>query len=161
MIAHLNARLTLLLRYGLVSIINIALGQGLLLVGYRVMRWSVVVANVFATAVAAGPAYMLSRRWVWRVTTKSHVLQEVLPFWGLMLAGLGLSVASADSLRAVAPRLIQDRAGATIVVLGGALVAYGVIWIARFVVLDRYMFAEHGATGVARFNWVVEGNRDD
>lgn len=131
-------------RYSLVSVVNIVIGQALLILAFGVMGWSAVTANCFSAVLAAGPAYVLSRRWVWRRSGRSHLVSEVLPFWALAVLGLAVStgaVALADHLATV---LGLERSFRTVVIAAAAFGAYGVVWALRFIVLDRLVFRGAG-----------------
>ena len=74
-------------RYLAVSVINLVNHQALLFIANSLWDWSGGWANVFAACIAAVPAYLLSRAWVWGISGKHDLRSEVLPFWILALAG--------------------------------------------------------------------------
>jgi putative flippase GtrA len=76
-----------LLRDGGVSAFNVAFGQSLLLATQTVIGLAAVASNIVSVAVSAGPAYFLSRSWVWKKRGKNHFVQEIMPFWTLTFAG--------------------------------------------------------------------------
>jgi putative flippase GtrA len=122
-----------LLRFGAVSAFNVILGQMLLYGAQVAVGWSPVVANVFAMTVGAVPAYLLSRYWVWEKRGKSHFLREVVPFWSLALIGFAISTFAiwwVDLWITPSPWVINLT----------ALGAFGIVWLAKFVVLDRILF---------------------
>lgn len=128
------------LKFGAVSAFNVVLGQVLL---YGAQVWAnmpPVVANTFAVSVGTIPAYILSRYWVWEKRGKNHFMREVLPFWILALAGFAASTAAiwfVDNRWDPGPLMINLT----------NLVAFGVVWVVKFVVLDRVLFkAEEAAT---------------
>lgn len=134
------------LKYSAVSLINVAIGQGLLVV-FAIFMHNAWVANVLAVCISAVPAYYLTRAWVWGKTGKSHLYKEVLPFWGFALTGLvlstiavalatkwlGISGVPRDELTTV-EKLVPNIAN---------MAAFGVLWIVKFFVLDSYMFGKH------------------
>ncbi len=128
------------LRYSLVSVVNVGLGQGVLATAYALGHMSAVTSNLIATAVATGPAYWLSKYWVWKGRGRYHVAWEVIPFWSLAFLGLVLSTLMAAAAGRLARSITSDRLEQTLVVMAGTLIAYGVIWIIRFYVLDRGLF---------------------
>lgn len=117
------------LRYLLTSGINVVNHQVLLQVAVRWWGWSGGQANVFAAVVAALPAYLLSRYWVWQVDGRPSLRAEVIPFWTIALLGLIASTITAT----VADRLF-DR---PIMISVGSLVGYFIVWVLKFLVLDR------------------------
>jgi putative flippase GtrA len=112
-----------------VSAINFVGHQVLLFVANSVWGWQGGVANVFAACTMAGPAYVLSRAWVWEVDGKHDFRTEVLPFWAITLAGLLVSTLFA----AIADRVF----GAGVAVNLASIVGYFIVWVAKFFLLDR------------------------
>jgi putative flippase GtrA len=95
-------------------------------------------ANVLAVTVGIGPSYVLNRRWVWRRSGPHSASREVVPFVSLSFAGLVLSTIAV----AAVARLGRDWSGlAKGVALPTAnIAAFGVVWVAQFVLLDRVVF---------------------
>jgi putative flippase GtrA len=137
-----------LVRYAAVSVVNVIVGEGLLVFAFAVLEWRAVVANLFAAVLAAGPAYYLSRRWVWKMSGRSHLMGEVVPFWSLALLGLAASTAAVTLAEHVAGRLTPDRALQAVVVAAAAFAAYGVVCVVRFVLLDRFVFTAPSRSAV-------------
>jgi putative flippase GtrA len=122
-------------RYVAVSIFNVIFGQALLVMARVGFEWSFAWSNMFAVTVSAGPAYVLSRRWIWQKTGHNHFLKEVVPFWSMGFAGLALS-----TLFAWQAEQLSD---ATVVLMGANLSAFGILWVAKFVILDKVLFVTH------------------
>jgi putative flippase GtrA len=134
------------LKYSAVSVINVVIGQGLLVV-LGIVVHNAWVANILAVSLSAVPAYYLTRAWVWGKSGKSHLYKEVLPFWGFAFAGLILSTVSVAlatkwlgisgvprSELTTVEKLVPNIAN---------MVAFGVLWVVKFFVLDSYMFGKH------------------
>lgn len=122
-----------LVRFGAVSAFNVVLGQVLLYGAQVLLAWPAVASNVFSVSVGAVPAYILSRYWVWEKRGKNHIMREVLPFWTLALIGFALSTAAVwyvDSQWSPSPVTINLT----------NLAAFGIVWLAKFVILDRVLF---------------------
>lgn len=122
-----------LLRFGAVSAFNVLLGQALLYGAQVVLGWEPVLANIFAVSMGTVPAYILSRYWVWEKRGKSHFWREVFPFWALTIIGFILSTAAVwfvDTNFDPSPLVINLT----------NLAAFGVVWVVKFVVLDRILF---------------------
>lgn len=130
-----------LLRYCGVSVVNVACGQGLLALCLAVFALGGVVSQVIAASLSAIPAYLLSRRWVWKQQGPDSLRNEVLPFWIMALIGLLFAVTAI----AVAERFTSS----TVVLMATSLVAYGVVWVAKFFVLDRVLWREPSGPGTA------------
>jgi putative flippase GtrA len=80
-------------RYMAVSVVNVIVGQGLLLFFNLGLHWYEPLANAVSVCISAVPAYYLSRVWVWRRSGRSHFKTEVLPFWIFIAVGLVFSTA--------------------------------------------------------------------
>lgn len=122
-----------LLRFGAVSAFNVVVGQ-LMLYGAQVaLGWRPVVANVVSVSVGAVPAYLLSRYWVWEKRGKNDFLGEIVPFWTLALVGFAMSTTAVWYVDAqwAAPPLVINLTNLT---------AFGVVWLAKFFILDRVLF---------------------
>ena len=131
---------TKLIRFGAVSAFNVLFSQVLLYAAQTALEMPPVAANVATVAVGTIPAYLLSRYWVWQKKGKSHWMKEVLPFWVLTFIGFALSTA--------AVWFVADRWDpAPIVINLTNLAAFGVVWLSKFVILDRILFkTEEAAT---------------
>lgn len=129
-------------RYSVASIVNVLVGEAVLAMAFGVVHWSARSAAVLAAVIAAFPAYWLARRWVWGRSGRSHLVKEVLPFWTLALIGLALTTWAAG----VAERIgVDARAGRfeqTIIVMAAVLGVSGLFWVARFVLLNKVLFAD-------------------
>jgi putative flippase GtrA len=119
-------------RFVVVSLFNVAFGQSLLVLAYSAFGWSFVTSNIFAVAVSAGPAYVLARYWVWEKTSKNHLVKEIAPFWGLAFLGLVASTLAAG--------FASGYSDAQIVLNLVNLATFGIIWVFKFFILDRFMF---------------------
>lgn len=129
-----------LFRYGAVSAFNVVFGQILLYGAQTVLGWAPVVSNVFSVMVGTVPAYFLSRYWVWEKRGKSHLMREVLPFWIITLIGFALSTA--------AVWFVASRWDPTPIVINLTnLAAFGVVWVAKFVILDQVLFKSEESAG--------------
>ena len=111
---------------------NVTVGHSVLSVCHGVLGWSAVGANIAAWMVGTAPAYLLSRAWVWQHSGPHRLGGEVLTFWIMALIGLGLS--------SVTVAIIEHLADRTALVVAGNLGAYGSVWVAKYVFLDRVMW---------------------
>lgn len=130
-------------RYMIVSMMNVVLGEAVLGVSYLFLRWPVWVAAVTAVAVTTVPAYFVNRTWVWGKTGRSHWVKEVIPFWAVAAVYLVLSVAAARAAEVAAQRVTASRPVQTAVIMSAILVASAVLWLVRYFVLDTLIFPHH------------------
>ena len=129
-----------LLRYCGVSVVNVVTGITTLAVCLEVLGMQRVAANVTAWMVSTVPAYLLSRYWVWQQRGANSVKAEVAPFWILALVGLAFS-----TLCVWLVGFVTDR---TIFLIATNFCAYGVVWVAKYVILERLMWGEHAQRSV-------------
>lgn len=121
------------LRYSGVSAVNVLLG----LITFNLCRalfdMSWVMANVVSVLIGAIPAYFMSRAWVWKVDGRISMSTEVLPFWGINFVGF---VASSLTVAAVDVWTQNP-----LVVNFFRMFAWGVVWLFKYFVLDKYLFS--------------------
>ena len=132
-----------LVRYSMVSVIAVIVNQLVLLFCFGILKWPATTANVWAVCVSAVPSYYLNRAWAWGKRGRSHLLKEVVPFWGMALLGLALSTWAAGYAERHAHKLTDSHFGTTIIVMVAALGSFGVLWIGKFVILNKLMFGVH------------------
>ena len=128
-------------KYFLASVISVAITQAVLFLLFGVLRaFSAVTSNVIATAIAAVPSYYLNRRWAWGKTGRSHLFKEVIPFWALAFLGLWVSVEAVALTQAQVAAAHIGHLGDAILVNLASLVAFGVVWVGKYVIFNRLMF---------------------
>ena len=145
------------LRYSMVSVVAVGISELVILVCAWLFHLSGVASNALGAAASTPAAFELNRKWAWGKTGKSHMWREVVPFWALTVAGLAASTVTVD----IADRLAKsnhvvglDRA---LAIMGASLFAWGVVWVIKFVVFNRVVFANGhaeaaphaGGTGMA------------
>lgn len=120
-------------RYSAVSVVGVVLTQLLLLVGHGLFGLSAERANVAAVLLTSIPVFFLNRAWVWQLRGPSSMRREVLPFWAFTVAGLVLSTLAVAG--------VASLTDSTVAVSLANIGAFGVLWVAKFVVLDGVVFA--------------------
>lgn len=125
-----------MLKYSAVSAIAFPLTQMLLFFCTHVLDWSGVASNIFAVTVLSVPAYVLNRYWVWGKKDKNRFATEILPFWVVTVIGLVLSTILAHYADIWWPE-------SPIAVNVANTVGFGVVWVFKFVFLDKLMFGAH------------------
>ena len=128
-----------LVRYSLVSVVSVVVSQIVLFVAQ--FAWTARTSNIVAVCVSAMPSYQLNRAWAWGKTGQSHLMKEIVPFWGMAFLGLILSTWSADFAESHAAEVTSSALGQKLIVNLAALAAFGVLWIAKFIILNRVLFA--------------------
>lgn len=120
------------LRYASASVFGTVLTQALLFWFVDGLGWTGAVANVVAVTLTCIPAFVLSKRWVWRYHSRAVLHREVTAFWGMNLLGLALSTVFA----AIAYALWAAGWAVSLANMAG----FGLLWVAKFLVLDEFLF---------------------
>ena len=128
------------LRYCAVSAVNVVVGLSTLAYALEALDLTPAIANLTAWMVSTGPAYLLSRYWVWQQLGANSVKSEILPFWIIAFVGLTLSTGTIALLG-----MITDN---TPVLMLCTVVAYGVVWVAKYLVLDGLLWPKAGDESV-------------
>ena len=131
------------MRYSMVSVISVIVSQVLLLIAFGLLHWSARTSNIWAVCLSAIPSYYLNRRWAWGKTSRSHLIKEVLPFWVLALIGLAFSTWAADYAESHADAITSSHLLTTIIVMAASLAAFGVLWVGKFAIFNKVLFAHH------------------
>lgn len=120
-------------KYSMTSVVGVVMGQSLIFFFASILEWSWGWANVTAVAISTLPTYYISRAWVWRKRGKSSMAGEVIPFWVMTFLGLLLSTIAVVVLE----RRYPDN---KILANVGNIMGFGVLWVAKFFILDRILF---------------------
>jgi putative flippase GtrA len=145
------------LKYAGVSLVNVVMGNTLLIIFYRMLSASDEAipemnrlirgstANTLAVVISAVPAYYLSRAYVWGKRGKSELKREVLPFWIFVFIGLLLSTVGVGLVAHfyAAPKDASFFAPAKLAANVASLLAFGVLWVIRFFWMDKAFHLDH------------------
>jgi len=123
-----------LVRYAMASVVGVVVGQSCLFLFYEGLDLDAWLANLLAVAISSIPAYLVNRYWVWEKRDRNSLRREVLPFWAMAFLGLLLST--------IAVTVADNRTDWAPAILAANLGGFGVLWIAKFFVLDRVLFAD-------------------
>jgi putative flippase GtrA len=136
-------KLRMVIRYGAVSAVSSTLSLSILGVLVATRSLPAGWANVVATAAGTIPSFELNRRWVWGRSGRRSILAEVGPFCAMSFAGLALSTIAVSLAAAFAASSGLSAGMRTLVIEAASVAAWGSIWLAQFVVLDRVLFADN------------------
>lgn len=118
---------------------SVILGQALFAFLLYVLDWPYVQSNIVAVAIMVMPNYLCNRYWVWGKKTKNNFKTEVLPFWTMAFIGFLFST--------FAVWLVDGWGWPKIAALAANFVAYGVVWVFKFFVMEKFLFsAEESAS---------------
>jgi putative flippase GtrA len=132
-----------LFRYSMASVVAVIISNLLLLLFVGVINMGEVLASTLATSLSAIPSYEMNRKWAWGKSGKSHLMKEVLPFWGLALLGWAASTTAVWWMGRVAKHDHYSHGAKTLAVLAVYFGAFGVLWVGKFVIFNSLMFVQH------------------
>lgn len=127
-------------RYAVLSLFCGALAQLGLVVAYGILSWPTWAAVLFSLAVSVGPSYWGSRTYVWKGLARHTRRVELFAFVVVALAGAATAIALTSLTEALGSLITDDRGALTAWVSAGSILATVMVWIARYAVLDRYLF---------------------
>jgi putative flippase GtrA len=128
-----GGRGALAVKYSMVSVVGVTLTQLLLAIFVDLFHNDPTWSNVAAVMLTAIPVFFLNKLWVWSADGRVSFRREVLPFWVFTAAGLILST----GLVALADNVAN---GNTLLVKLANMTGFGILWVAKFLFLDRIMF---------------------
>ncbi len=119
-------------RFAVVSLLSLITGHVLL---YGIHVWlgvAPVPSNLCSTTINTALVFVANRSWVWNVDDAVSIRREVVPF--VLLALIGLAVST--TLVWVTASTIGEGLWVNLANLCG----FGLVWIARYFVLDRVVY---------------------
>jgi putative flippase GtrA len=122
------------LKYAAASLVGVTVGSTTLLF-FLSLDVPEVLANFLSVAISSVPAYIVNRYWVWEKKDANSLKREVVPFWAMAFLGLILS--------SLFVNWAKERTDVDLFILFANLAGFGVLWVAKFFVLDKFLF---GAT---------------
>jgi putative flippase GtrA len=121
-----------LMKYSTASVVAVCVGQPVFWILDGVLGWAAIPANLVSVSCGAVPNYLINRRWTWSQTGKNRLWGEVIPFWVMTVLGMILSL--------IAVNYAEQRWDSTAINAVAQLAGFGVLWIAKFLVLDKVMW---------------------
>jgi putative flippase GtrA len=125
------------LRYAAVAMAFLPVGQGLIQV---LGPWlnDYTAASLLAAAIVTVPNFFANRHFVWRVTSDEKLRRQVVTFWvAVMLAVLLTTFFTYIVENGMVGQRTLVRG---IAVFFAQVLGFGVVWIGRFFLLDRWLF---------------------
>src|SRR5579875_2559064 len=135
-----------LFKYSMASVVAVIVSNICLLIFVGLMKMGVILASTLATSIAAVPSYEMNRKWAWGKSGKSHLMKEVVPFWALAVRGWAFSTWAVWVMDGYAKRHHFTHEAQTLSVAAVYLGAFGVLWVAKFIIFNSLMFVHHHPT---------------
>ena len=120
-------------KYSAASLSGVVTSTATLFVLLEIVDMGAVAANVIAVTLGALPNYLVNRAWTFQKRGSHSFTREVLPFWAMAFLGL---VISTFAVAWAADRWPDN----TLVVMIANVASFGVLWVARFFLLERVLF---------------------
>lgn len=136
------------LRYTGTSLFGVVTTQILLFVFLHPFGWKPVISNFVAVTITSVPAFLLNKYWVWGKRGRAHMRREVIPFWLFTVAGWILSTVAV----ALVVKVTKDPTNPDLVdgnkyaVQLANIAGFGILWVLKYVFLDKIMFGPHHHT---------------
>lgn len=138
-------KLGVFLRYGAGSLVAMGCSELVLIGSYDVLGLGPEAATILAWVAGALPNYVLNRRWAWRSTdrrSRGERGRELGLYWVITLVTAAAAVAATTGMDALIRGSVTARGEQSLLLAAAYLFAYGVVFIAKFVLFDRWVFAE-------------------
>lgn len=129
------------LRYAGVSVVFLPLGQILIQV-FGLWLDNYTAASLLTAAIVTFPNFFANKHFVWRVMSRENLRNQVAVFWVAVMAGVLLATAFTHLVEIVMAD--QTRLICATAVFFAQLLGYGIVWVGRFLILDRWLFAVAG-----------------
>jgi putative flippase GtrA len=134
------------LRYAGVSVVFVPLGQVLIqLLGATLFKSTVdgvtevnwVGASITSAAILTIPNFFANKLLVWKNTSRDNLRTQIIVFW--VAAMLGVSFAT--GLTFLVDWMIESHGWIEkVAVFFAQLAGFGIVWLGRYVILDRWIF---------------------
>ena len=132
-----------IVRYSATSMICVVISTAILTFLVGLLHWAAFGASLTATAISTIPSYELNRKWAWGKSGKGHLWREVVPFWTLAFIGLAFSTWASVEAESLAKHHHFGHLLHTVVVDGAFIGSFGVLWVGKFVIFNKILFAHH------------------
>jgi putative flippase GtrA len=131
------------LRYAAVSVVFVPIGQILIqILGVSLHNYTS--ASLLQAAIVTVPNFFANKHFVWQVTSRGNLRSQMLVFWAAVMLGVTLATLFTHLVEdAMADRTSLVRGGAVLV---AQLLGLGIVWVGRFLILDRWLFRLAGDT---------------
>lgn len=136
-----GARWGTFLRYAAGSVVAAGCSEVVLIGSYALLGLGPQAAAALAWLAGAIPNYMLNRRWAWKRRGEAAFLRETLPYWAITLGTALLAILATSAADGWVRHLVTDRGERSLLLGAVYLAAYGFVFVAKFALFDRWVFA--------------------
>ena len=125
------------LRYATVSAVFLPFSQMLIQV-FGLWLDNYTAASLLSAAVVTLPNFFANKHFVWGITSRENLRSQVLVFWVAVMLAVSLATLFthlAENAMADQTQLVRG-----VAVFFAQLLGYGLVWVGRFLMLDRWLF---------------------
>jgi putative flippase GtrA len=132
-----------LIRYTLSSIITTMVSLVAILVtyGFKIIH-GIIEATLFGNLIAVIPSYYLNRAWAWGKRGRSHIRNEVIPYWAMAILGIAFSLVGATLVKHLIHNHHFGHLVDTVLVAGVNLLSFAIFWILKILLFNRIFHTE-------------------
>ncbi|MFG1819048.1 GtrA family protein [Kribbella sp. NPDC049174] len=134
-----RTRLLLWAKYSAASVVATVVSQ----IAFALCYWfgtAPLVATLVAFVSGTTPSYLMNRRWTWGHTGRPG--RELLPYAIIAVTSAVIAAVVTTLTDRWSESWVDSHAWQTVLVSGSYLGTYGVLFILKFVLFDRYVFAK-------------------
>jgi putative flippase GtrA len=131
-------RLLRFIRYGATSIVASAVSFGTIALTLDVLGADSVVATVAGFCTGAFVAFVMNRLWAWQLRDSAGMGQDFFRYWVVSIVTFLIALGCTTVANTYAHGL--DNLMRTLVIEGAYFGSYAVTFVAKFVLLDRFVF---------------------
>ena len=124
-------------RYAGVSVVFVPIGQILIQI-FGLVFDSYTTASLVSAAILTLPNFFANKYFVWQVTSKENLRSQILVFW--VAAMLGVTLATVLTKVVENAMVDQTKLVRGLAVFVAQLVGFGIVWVGRFLILDKWLF---------------------
>ena len=124
-------------RYAGVSVVFVPIGQILIQI-FGLVFDSYTTASLVSAAILTLPNFFANKYFVWQVTSKENLRSQILVFW--VAAMLGVTLATVLTRVVENAMVDQTKLVRGLAVFFAQLVGFGIVWVGRFLILDKWLF---------------------
>ena len=143
----LRARGGTFLRYAAGSVVAFGCSEIVLIGAYTLLGVGARTCAILAWLAGAVPNYVLNRRWAWRKQGRAAFLRETLPYWAITLGTAAFAVGATSLADGWVHRSVSSRGEQSLLFGGVYFVAYGIVFVVKFVLFDKIVFSGRGKAG--------------
>ncbi len=127
-------------RYAAGSVIAGVISQAVFVLCYA-LGVAAAAASVAAFVAGAVPNYLLNRRWAWRRAGRADLARETAPYMLIVVLTALAAAAVTTAADAFVPTVVDDHTWQVVLVGAAFLGTYGIVFVLKFVLFDRLVFA--------------------